>query len=225
MIDALALSRLLQLASPMLPVGAYSYSQGLEAAIEAGTVHDPNTTRAWIADVLELYLARFELPVLWRLHDAWAAGGDPGYWNSLFSAGRDTAESRAETLQMGGSLLKLIGDLGDFDIDQIAKLQSVEPLTFPVAYAFAAMSWRIPARAAVQAYAWGWIENQVAVAMKAIPIGQVAGQRILTAMGAKLPEIVESVADMDDDDISNYAPGLSLAGCWHETQYSRLFRS
>jgi urease accessory protein len=107
----------------------------------------------------------------------------------------------------------------------VAKLKAVEPLTFPVAYAFAAAFWRIPANAAVQAYGWGWLENQVAVAMKTIPIGQVAGQRILMALGARLPEIVEAVAEMDDDDISNFAPGLSLAGCRHETQYSRLFRS
>jgi urease accessory protein len=222
MIAPLALSRLLQLASPMLPVGAYSYSQGLEAAIEVGTVDDPASVQDWITDVLDLYLARFELPLLWRMHDAWTRGGDPAEWNSLFAAGRDTAESRAETLQMGGSLLKLLADLGDCDP---ARLRAFEPLTFPLAYAFAAASWRIPAEAAVQAYAWGWLENQVAVSMKTIPIGQVAGQRILTALGGKLPGIVETVAEMDDDDISNYAPGLSLAGCRHETQYSRLFRS
>jgi urease accessory protein len=225
MIDALPLARLLQLASPMLPVGAYSYSQGLEAAIEAGTVNDPASAQDWIADVLELYLARFELPLLWRMHCAWVSGDDPGPWNSLFAAGRDTAEARAETLQMGGSLLKLIADLDDFDAAAVARLRAMEPLTFPLAYAFAAAWWRIPAWAAVQAYAWGWLENQVAVAMKTIPIGQVAGQRILTALGGKLPAIVDVVAEMDDDDISNYAPGLSLAGCRHETQYSRLFRS
>jgi urease accessory protein len=225
MIESLALSRLLQLASPMLPVGAYSYSQGLEAAIEAGTVHDAATAQAWTQDVLELYLARFELPLLWRMHGAWTNGDDPQDWNALFSAGRDTSESRAETIQMGGSLLKLIGDLGDVDAASVAKLKAVEPLTFPVAYAFAAAFWRIPASAAVQAYGWGWLENHVAVAMKTIPIGQVAGQRILMALGARLPEIVEAVAEMDDDDISNFAPGLSLAGCLHETQYSRLFRS
>jgi urease accessory protein len=225
MIDALPLARLLQLASPMLPVGAYGYSQGLEAAIEAGTVDSPDTAQAWIADVLELYLARFELPLLWRMYSAWVSGNDPDPWNSLFAAGRDTAEARAETLQMGGSLLKLIGDLDDFDRAAVARLRAIEPPTFPLAYAFAAAWWRIPARAAVQAYAWAWLENQVAAAMKAIPIGQVAGQRILTSLGGRLPAIVDYVAELDDDDISNYLPGLSLAGCRHETQYSRLFRS
>jgi urease accessory protein len=225
MIAALPLVRLLQLASPMLPVGAYSYSQGLEAAIEGGAVKDPETAQIWITDLLELYLARFELPLLWRMHSAWGSGDDPGPWNSAFVAGRDTAEARAETLQMGGSLLKLIGELDDFETAAVERLRGIEPLTFPLAYAFAAARWRIPARATVQAYAWGWLENQVAVAMKAIPIGQVAAQRILTALGGKLPACVETVAEMDDDDISNYAPGLSLAGCRHETQYSRLFRS
>ena len=222
---ALALSRLLQLASPMLPVGAYAYSQGLEAAVEAGVVRDAATADGWIADVLVLYLARFELPILWRMHRGWAGEGDPAASNTRFLAGRDTAEARAETLQMGYSLVRLISDLGSIEDAALARLRAIEPVTYPLAYAFVAVAWGIPVEAAVQAAAWSWAENQVAAAMKAIPIGQVAGQRILLELGGRLPGIVAALADFGDDEISNFAPGLSLASSRHETQYSRLFRS
>lgn len=226
MIEPLAFSRLLQLASPMLPVGGYSYSGGLEAAIESGTVHDPESVRVWIADVLDLYLARFELPILARLHRAWLDGGDGAAdWNARLRAGRDTSEGRAETLQMGNSLVLLLRDLGEFPQEGLAQLRAMAPVSFPAAYAFAAAHWDIPVEATLHGFAWSWIENQVGVAMKAVPIGQVAGQRILMAVSADIPSIVEAMADYPDDAISNFAPGLTLAACRHETQYSRLFRS
>jgi urease accessory protein len=225
MIKPLALSRLLQLASPMLPVGAYSYSGGFEAAIESGTVYDADSARSWVEDVLELYLARFELPILHRLYLAWAEDGDAEDWNARYRAGRDTSEGRAETMQMGGSLALLLRDLGGFPEAGLTRLQAMAPITFPLAYAFASAHWSIPAEAMLHAYAWSWAENQVGVAMKAIPIGQVAGQRILAAVSAGIPAIVEAVMDYPDGGISNFAPGLTLASCRHEIQYSRLFRS
>ena len=225
MIEPLALSRLLQLASPMLPVGAYAYSGGFEAAIESGTVHDAASARVWIEDVLVLYLARFELPILYRLYRAWAEDGDVEDWNARFRAGRDTAEGRAETIQMGGSLALLLRDLGGFPEAGLTRLQAMAPVSFPLAYAFASAHWAIPAEAMLHAYAWSWAENQVGVALKAVPIGQVAGQRILAAISAGIPAIVDSAIDYPDSAISNFAPGLTLASCRHETQYSRLFRS
>jgi urease accessory protein len=225
MIEAMALSRLLQLASPMLPVGAYAYSQGLEAAIEGGTVSDAAGARAWIDDVLTLYLARFELPVLHRLHDTWRDGGDAAEWNTMFRAGRDIGEARAETLQMGYSLVSLLRDLDSFAANDLDRLGAMAPVTYPLAYAFATAHWGIPAETALHAYAWSWLENQVAVAMKTIPIGQVAGQRILMAVGGNLHAHVEQAMARPDEILSNFAPGLTLAACRHETQYSRLFRS
>jgi urease accessory protein len=216
---------LLQLASPMLPVGAYSYSGGFEAAIEAGIVHDAASARLWIEDVLDLYLARFELPILYRLHRAWAEDGDVEDWNARFRAARDTSEGRAETLQMGGSLALLLRDLGGFPEEGLARLQAMAPVTFPLAYAFASAHWAISAEAMLHAYAWSWAENQVGVAMKAVPIGQVAGQRILAAVSAGIPAIVQSTIGYPDSAISSFSPGLTLASCRHEIQYSRLFRS
>jgi urease accessory protein len=225
--DALALSRLLQLASPLLPVGAYSYSQGLEWAIDSGAVRDAPTAQRWIGDALEFYLARFELPLLWRLYQCWRSDDAAGlaHWHAQFCAGRDNAEARAETLQMGYSLTRLLGDLNAFDAALTERLAQFAPVSFPLAYAGAAAAWRIDGQAALQAYAWSWAENQVSAALKAVPLGQVSGQRMLLALGAQLPAVVAGALALDDDELSNFAPGLTLAGCRHETQYSRLFRS
>ncbi len=227
MLENIALSRLLQLASPLLPVGAYSYSQGLEWAIESGVVHDADSAQRWISDALELYLCRFELPLLWRLQQAWEAGDEAAleHWNNYFCAGRETAEARAETLQMGYSLVRLLKELDGFDADIIGQLTHLAPTSFPLAYACAATVWHIPAIAGMQAYAWSWAENQVSAAMKTIPLGQVAGQRILLALGTHIPASAQAACELKDDELSNFAPALTLAGCRHETQYSRLFRS
>lgn len=216
-----ALSRMLQLASPMLPVGAYSYSQGFEAAIETGMVCDAASAQRWIADALRFYFARFELPMLFRMYTALRPGDDAAQWDVIFCAGRDTAESRAETLQTGYSLSELMRalEVGNFTGEEASAM------SFPQTYARAAVAWDIPVSTCLHIYAWSWLENQVAVAMKAIPIGQVAGQKILLAIGTDLPAIVAAAVEVADDDLSNFAPGLSLAACYHETQYSRLFRS
>lgn len=227
MLENIALSRLLQLASPLLPIGAYSYSQGLEWAIESGAVRDAESTQRWISDVLELNLCRFELPLLWRQRQAWDAADDTAleYWNSYFCSGRETAESRAETLQMGYSLVRLLKDLEGFDDATLGRLKCITPVSFPLAYACAAATWNIPATASLQAYAWSWAENQVSAAMKAVPLGQVAGQRMLLALGSRIPPAVEYACALEDDALSNFAPMLTIAGCRHETQYSRIFRS
>ena len=198
--------RLLQLASPTLPVGAYSYSGGLEAAIEAGIVKDAASARRWIGDVLDYSVLRMEAPLLLKMIEAPAAE-----WNETFLASRETAELRAETVQMGYSLNRLLPELG------------VEPCpyeapSFPAAYAQAARAWGIPARQALTAYLWAWLENQVMAAVKAVPLGQTCGQKILLALGAKLHEV-------DEEEPGNFAPGLAILSSLHETQYSRLFRS
>ncbi len=227
MIDSVALARLLQLASPMLPVGAYSYSQGLEWAIEDGTVHDAASAERWIADVLQHSMASFELPLLWRLCNAWKVEDriQIKRWNEVFCAGRETAESHAETLQMGYSLCRLLESLNQENCRQVEHIRTIPPLSFPSAYACAVAIWNIPIPAAVQAYAWSWLENQVGVAMKTVPLGQTDGQAMLFSLGERLSVLVETACSLQDNEISNFAPGLALAGCSHETQYSRMFRS
>lgn len=227
MADPLALVRLLQLASPALPIGAYSYSQGLEWAVEAGDVRDVASAQAWIGDLLRDVMSVSEAPVLWLLCDAAALADGPGFerWNAWFRASRETSELRAETLQMGGSLWKLLIDLDLAAPDAREAARRCEPLTLPAAYALAAAGLAVPAPDAVTAYLWSWLENQVLAALKAVPLGQVAGQRMLLALGAQIPGAVAAARALDDDEIANFAPGFALASARHETQYTRIFRS
>lgn len=223
----LRLVRLLQLASPTLPVGAFSYSQGLEAAVESGIVHDASTARQWIADVLEFSMGRTESPALLRLAKAWQDrnGQDARRWNELFLAAREAAELRAETVQMGYSLRRLMGSLDGFDACELASLDALEEPAFPAVFSFAAVQWQIAPRDALLAYLWAWLENQVMAALKAVPLGQTDGQRMLLALGGTLPAIADAAFGIADDGIGGFAPGLALASSRHETQYSRIFRS
>ena len=201
------LARLLQLVSPTLPVGAYSYSQGLESAIEAGIVKDAASAEQWTADVLELSVARIELAVLRRQLE-----GPTQETNDLFLASRETAELRAETLQMGQSLAKLLAELG-------IEVPIEEP-ALPTAFACAARAWSIAPHDAAVGYLWAWLENQVMAAIKAVPLGQTAGQKMLLELGGRLDEIARR-----EPQWTNFAPGLAVLSARHESQYSRLFRS
>ncbi len=198
--------RLLQLASPTLPVGAYSYSGGLESAIDARIVHDAASAQRWIGDVLEHSVARMEAPMLLKMIEQPAA-----QWNEMFLASRETAELRAETVQMGYSLNRLLPELG------VEACPFEEP-AFPAAYAQAARAWGIAPRDALVAYLWAWLENQVMAAVKAVPLGQTDGQKMLLTLAARLPDVSEG-------EPGNFAPGLAILSSRHETQYSRLFRS
>lgn len=214
------LSKLLQLASPTLPVGAYSYSGGLEAAVEAGIVKDAASAEQWIGDVLEHSVARLEAPLLLSLISSFVenASSSAEATNRQFLASRETAELRAETVQMGYSLNRLLKDLGLGEVP-------VEEPSFPAAFAYAAAQWKIEPEAALHAYLWAWVENQVMAAVKAVPLGQTDGQRILLGLGDRISALIPKVLAMKDEDIGNFAPGLAMLSSRHETQYSRLFRS
>jgi len=214
------LAKLLQLASPTLPVGAYSYSGGLEAACEEGVVTDAATAERWIGDVLEFSMARMEAPLLFSLLQGFSEKDLSKIENAnqLFLASRESAELRAETVQMGYSLNRLFKDLGLGEVP-------VEEPSFPSAFAYAAAQWKIEPGAALQAYLWAWIENQVMAAVKAVPLGQTDGQRILLALGGRIEDLVKRAMQMPDEEIGNFAPRLALLSARHETQYSRLFRS
>jgi urease accessory protein len=186
-------------------------------------VHDAASASLWIGDVLDLSVATLEAPVLLRLIAAWNANdlGAVRSWNEELVASRETAELRAETLQMGYSLRNLLRDLevgGD-------GLDDLEELSYPAAYAHAIARWQIDPREALTAYLFAWVENQVLAALKCVPLGQTDGQRILLALADRIPVVVERAAQADDADLCNFAPGLALASARHETQYSRLFRS
>lgn len=206
--DHVCFARLLQLASPTLPVGAYSYSQGLESAVEAGTVKDAASAEAWIADVLSFSVGNFEAPVLWRMMHGESL-------NEFFVASRETAELRAETLQMGHSLCRLLEELDVADVPR-------GEVAFPTAFALAVKTWGLDPGQALVAYLWSWLENHVMAAVKTVPLGQSAGQRILLSLGSRLEAIAARAQTVE---LANFAPGLAVLSVKHETQYSRLFRS
>lgn len=222
--NPLALARLLRLASPALPVGAFSYSQGLEWAVETGAVNDETTSTHWIGSLLRGNLARFELPMLAALMDAWQHDDvERAQWlNAEYLATRETAELRAESAQTGSALRAALaaGETSD-----AAPLKAFAILAFPTAFAWAATLWQIPAREAAVAGAFSWLENQVTAAIKLVPLGQSAGQRMLAALSPELVEAVATALDLDTEDWSNFAPLYAIASSRHETQYTRLFRS
>lgn len=223
-----ALPRLLQLASPALPVGAYTYSQGLEWAVECGDVKDEASAGRWIADLLRHAIGRFEAPLVAALMRAWAANdsAEVARLNAEFLASRESAELRAETVQMGFSLRRLIADLREEALAPVATtLQPLPELAFPTAWSGIAQVWGIPPADAVQAYLWSWAENQVMAALKAVPLGQAAGQRLLATLGAQLPALAEQALHLPESAWANLTPAFAITSARHETQYSRLFRS
>jgi urease accessory protein len=225
--NTLALVRLLRLASPALPVGAFAYSQGLETAIAQGWVHDEASIGDWICDVLEFNLARFEAPVLHSLMLAWAANDleEVRRLNDWFLAARETAEFRAETAQMGYALRQLFEATREFNADELAALRVVEPVAFPTAFAFAAARWEIAVPDALSAYLFAWAENQVNAAMKVMRLGHVGAQRILARVSARLRALVGRAIGSVGEEMSNFTPVLAIAGAVHEMQDSRVFRS
>lgn len=222
----MTLVRLLQLASPALPIGGYSYSQGLEWAVECGLVRDAPSASRWIGDVLDIVIGHAEAPLAWRLLTS--AGTDWTrfvHWNAWHRASRETAELRAETEQMGYSLLKLAEDLGMLDDAARKTLPQLQPIVLPAAFALFARGFGVAPPAALIGYIWSWLENQVLAAVKLVPLGQVAGQRLLANLGTRVTGVADSAMHVADDAISTFAPGFALACAAHETQYSRLFRS
>ena len=232
------LARLLQLASPALPVGAYSYSQGLEWAVEAGKVNDESSALSWIGDQLEWNVGRYEAPMLLRMMAAWrdmsadlpvGAGNTPLLdLDAQYLASRETAELRAETLQMGYSMTRLLNELGDFPtplLEQLRRDENQVSGSYLCVWTCAAAHWQIPDVDALTAWLWSWAENQTMAALKAVPLGQAGGQRLLQEIGRRLPAIVEQAVALDEGEVSNFAPAFAIACCRHETQYTRLFRS
>ncbi len=229
--NSTALGRLLRLASPALPIGAFSYSQGLEWAAESGQVSDQDSTQEWIGSVLAGSMARFELPMVARIYQAWQ-GNDPDAavrFNAEFIASRETAELRDESVHMGRALRTVIVSDnvsgGELDASALQRLQSIDALAFPTSFAFVAVHWNLALADALTGYAWSWLENQVTAAIKLVPLGQSAGQRIIAGLMPACAGAVETALSIKPDDWSNFSPLYAIASSKHERQYTRLFRS
>jgi urease accessory protein len=224
--NGLARVRLLQMTSQAFPIGGYSHSYGLEAAVESALVCDEGTLERWITDVLSYSIGRYEIPLLHRMSDAWIARDSTGLsrLNERFLATRESAEIRGATVQTGFSMRSLLAVLPEFTDFLHDTLRGLQEPSLPCVWSGAAAAWAIPASDSAAAYVWSWAENQVLVGMKTVPIGQSAGQRVLLKVGERIAELAEHQPSIDDA-LSNFAPGLAIQCARHETQYSRLFRS
>lgn len=227
--QALAASSLLQLiwlASPALPVGGFSYSEGLEAAIDRAGVATESIASDWLADQLQLSLARGDLAVIAQAVPAWRQNRQPRIrqLNDWILQTRESSEMRAQTEQMGRSLLEWLRNHDGVDASHITACAQLPP-TYPVAFALAVSHTDAVLSDCLLAYAFGWAENMVQAAVKAVPLGQSAGQRILARLSRDIPAAVEAAIALADDERQAFSPMLAILSSQHETQYSRLFRS
>ncbi|MGA0569818.1 urease accessory protein UreF [Variovorax sp. VNK109] len=221
--DGPSLLQLIWLASPALPIGGFSYSEGVEPAVEWAGVDSEAAAARWIGEQLHLGLTRADLAVVAQAIPAWREGDLARIQalNQWVLATRETAELRLQTEQMGRSFVEWLKLHHDDAVESFAGLQP----TYPVAFAFAAARTQASVHDAALAFAFGWAENMVAAAVKAVPLGQSAGQRILAQLAASIPAAVNTATRLADDERQAFSPMLAILSSRHETQYSRLFRS
>jgi urease accessory protein len=222
--DRLRWLRLLQLASPALPIGAFAYSQGLEAAVTAGLVHDEASAGDWIEGLLRGPLAQQDLPIFARLHAAHAAGEDGAAdrWNAFLLATRPTTELQMEDRHLGAALARVLATL---EVPPSGGSAAAGPPTLASQFARGAAAFGIDLRTSTETFAFTWAEAQASAAVRLVPLGQTAGVRIVARAAAVIADAVLAALDVADDDLGGAAPGLALLSAAHETQYSRLFRS
>lgn len=215
--------RLWMLVSPGLPVGGFSYSQGLEQAVQLRWVASRADAESWIGGVARRLLPAVDLPYLARLYDALERQDADAFahWNAELLASRDTSELRAEDAAMGEALTRLLDGLG-LAGDGVPPMPR---LAFAASFARACRAFAIPRQTACSAYAWVWCENQVAAAVKLVPLGQTEGQQMLLALADELETLVAGGLACEDEDLGFTVPGLAIASAAHETLYSRVFRS
>lgn len=223
-LDATPLLRLLQLSSPALPVGAFAFSQGLESAVNLGWIVDEASARSWLEGTLHEGLARLDLPVFARLYRGYAANDalSVRHWADYLVASRESLERRLEDVQLARALTRLLADQG---VPPQAGFGSDDEWPHAAPFAHAAVHFGIPLREAMLGFAFSWAENQVGALSRLVPLGQLAAQRVLAAVAQALPGSVDLAHSLSDAELGSCLPGVALASAFHETQYTRLFKS
>lgn len=219
-----SLLSLLHISSPALPVGAFAYSQGLEYALDAGWCHNRADVQAWIEDNLKYGLGQLDLPVFLRMHQAWSDQDLKAVnrWNQTLLAFRESKELYLEDVQVGSAYAQW--HLGQ-DAEREKYLKAVEKPTVVTMSALASVLGRIDKQTALLGFVWSWVENQIAAASKAMPMGQTDGQTILKSLIPNIVEVCNYAESISDEEIGTGLMGVAMASSLHEQQYSRLFRS
>lgn len=224
------LFRLLSWLSPSFPVGAYAYSHGLEFAVETGAVSNSDELSKWIEAVILLGGGRNDAIFF---VSAWHAGQDEKYGLILeiaerAMAHRSTAELALETEAQGSAFLRAINSAWEnkkFDELMGPILKADIPIAYPVVVAVAMVSSGIPLKFGLVAYLHAFVSNLVSAGMRLIPLGQSAGQKVLSDLQGKVQEAAVNAENRTLDDLGSTAPVIDWASSNHETQYTRLFRS
>lgn len=221
-LETTALLRLMQLACPTLPIGAYAYSQGLEAAIDQGAIQSEASAIAWISGILEHALRALDLPLLLRLHAAWSAHdtNTVARLSQFLCACRESRELLMEEEHLGESLRKVLCELG---VEE-ARPRMVRA-TYLGYFALAATHFRVPLESTLAGYCFAWSEHQVSAASRLIPLGPMASQRVLSRVLARVPDSIAFARTVLDDEIGASLPRHAIGSALHETQYTRIFRS
>lgn len=218
-----SLLQLLRLVSPSLPIGGFAYSQGLEYAIDSGWVTTPEELQEWIAGVASESIGKTDAPVIFRFYQALEKGNaaELAKWNQWLRANRESQELLFEDEQLGMALKRLLKTTDALDENVVLPSSA----GYSCLYSLAAHQYQIPAKEAVLGFLWSWLDNQITVACKTLPLGQTAAQRLLVELLPVLEQITERAETMTDDDLGGTLPSFAIASALHETQYSRLFRS
>lgn len=216
----LSLLKLMQLVSANLPVGGFSFSQGLESACDLGWIKDKVQTEQWLAVQIDQTLAFLEIPIFFRLYDAALNNGQGAidYWNDYLLANRETQELYLADTAMGQALRRLILSLE-------VPCSITNPCSFTALFALVASYWNIDKHVAATGLAWTWLENQITAAAKLVPLGQTQAQQLIVGLQPNITQALDVAKTIEDDQIGASLPALSIASSLHEHQYSRLFRS
>ena len=220
----LKLLRLLQLASPNLPVGGFTYSQGLEWAVEAGWVRGAAGFADWQRQQLHDTLGYLDWPLLARLYRACETGDVAAFtqWSQFLLSNRETAELRTEERQRGKALMRL---LDGWQLGQDPAWRASLELSQLGGMAWLAVHWQIPLRELALGHGFIWLEGAVMAGVKLVPFGQQAAQTLLRDLSEELPAVLERALALPDEQLGGGLPLLAIASSRHETQYTRLFRS